>query len=244
MGRRRRAPERAHRRSTRRRWRGCAQAARPTSARARGASSSDAPLGPGGERVYPGTCRDGIPADRAAARSAPGAFASATARVDYCDRLQGRSGRTSRATSATSSCAAPTASTPTSSPSSSTTRCRASPTSSAAPTCSRRRRARSACSACSGSRRRRTCTCRSPSTRTGEKLSKQTRAAPLPDDPLPALLAAWRFLDQPLPADRAAPARSPNSGPTPSPPGRRRACRRCRCFRRRRRSRRPVRATV
>ena len=30
----------------------------------------------------------------------------------------------------------------------------------------------------------------------GEKLSKQTEAAPLPSDPLPALLAAWRFLDQ------------------------------------------------
>lgn len=32
--------------------------------------------------------------------------------------------------------------------------------------------------------------------RSGAKLSKQTRAQPLPDDPLPALLAAWRFLDQ------------------------------------------------
>jgi len=31
----------------------------------------------------------------------------------------------------------------------------------------------------------------------GEKLSKQTHARALPDDPLPALLAAWRFLDQP-----------------------------------------------
>jgi len=34
----------------------------------------------------------------------------------------------------------------------------------------------------------------------GEKLSKQTRAAPLPDNPLATLLVAWRFLDQPLPA--------------------------------------------
>ena len=33
----------------------------------------------------------------------------------------------------------------------------------------------------------------------GMKLSKQTNAAPLPEAPLPALLAAWRFLDQPLP---------------------------------------------
>jgi glutamyl-Q tRNA(Asp) synthetase len=34
----------------------------------------------------------------------------------------------------------------------------------------------------------------------GEKLSKQTRAKPLPRDPLAALIAAWRFLDQPLPS--------------------------------------------
>jgi glutamyl-Q tRNA(Asp) synthetase len=34
----------------------------------------------------------------------------------------------------------------------------------------------------------------------GEKLSKQTLAAPLPHDPLPALLAAWRFLGQRAPA--------------------------------------------
>jgi glutamyl-Q tRNA(Asp) synthetase len=33
----------------------------------------------------------------------------------------------------------------------------------------------------------------------GEKLSKQTHAAPLPPDPLPALHAVWRFLDQPQP---------------------------------------------
>jgi len=34
----------------------------------------------------------------------------------------------------------------------------------------------------------------------GEKLSKQTEAAPLPNNPLPALMQAWTFLDQPLPA--------------------------------------------
>ena len=33
----------------------------------------------------------------------------------------------------------------------------------------------------------------------GEKLSKQTDARALPDDPLPALMAAWRFLDQSAP---------------------------------------------
>jgi glutamyl-Q tRNA(Asp) synthetase len=37
----------------------------------------------------------------------------------------------------------------------------------------------------------------------GDKLSKQTRAAPLPDDPLPTLAAAWAFLDQPLPMSAA-----------------------------------------
>ena len=38
----------------------------------------------------------------------------------------------------------------------------------------------------------------------GEKLSKQTRALALPDDALTALLAAWRFLEQPQPS-RAPP---------------------------------------
>jgi glutamyl-Q tRNA(Asp) synthetase len=32
----------------------------------------------------------------------------------------------------------------------------------------------------------------------GEKLSKQTRAPPLPANPLPTLMLAWRFLDQPM----------------------------------------------
>ena len=40
----------------------------------------------------------------------------------------------------------------------------------------------------------------------GLKLSKQTLAAPVPEAPLPALLAAWRFLDQPLPSGSEMPA--------------------------------------
>ena len=40
----------------------------------------------------------------------------------------------------------------------------------------------------------------------GLKLSKQTRAAPLPDEATPILLAAWRLLGQPLPAESDAPA--------------------------------------
>ena len=35
----------------------------------------------------------------------------------------------------------------------------------------------------------------------GDKLSKQTRASPLPAKPLPALMLAWRFLDQPEPPE-------------------------------------------
>jgi len=41
--------------------------------------------------------------------------------------------------------------------------------------------------------------------RDGEKLSKQTNARPLPALPLPALLAAWCFLEQPMPAGSGAP---------------------------------------
>ena len=37
----------------------------------------------------------------------------------------------------------------------------------------------------------------------GEKLSKQTHAAALPEDPLPSLLAAWSFLQQPAPDAQA-----------------------------------------
>jgi glutamyl-Q tRNA(Asp) synthetase len=40
---------------------------------------------------------------------------------------------------------------------------------------------------------------------TGGKLSKQTGAPPLPQDPLPALVAAWRFLGQPPPVGAEAP---------------------------------------
>jgi len=39
----------------------------------------------------------------------------------------------------------------------------------------------------------------------GEKLAKQTGAAPLPEDPLPTLIAAWRFLGQRVPDGSEAP---------------------------------------
>ena len=40
----------------------------------------------------------------------------------------------------------------------------------------------------------------------GAKLSKETRAAALPADPMPALVAAWRFLGQALPSGSGTPA--------------------------------------
>lgn len=48
-----------------------------------------APLGPGGERVYPGTCRDGVPADRAARTARAWRVRAGCARVAFVDRLQG-----------------------------------------------------------------------------------------------------------------------------------------------------------
>ena len=51
--------------------------------------------------------------------------------------------------------------------------------------------------------RRSTCTCPSRSTRPARNCRSRPARAPLPDDPVPPLLAAWRFLDQPMPA-RAA----------------------------------------
>ena len=40
----------------------------------------------------------------------------------------------------------------------------------------------------------------------GEKLSKQTGAAALPADPVPSLLSAWRFLEQPMPVTQPSSA--------------------------------------
>lgn len=68
--------------------------------------------------------------------------------------------------------------------------------------------------------------------RGGMKLSKQTRAPRLPEQPMPALLAAWRFLDQPAPPDTSlsvaefwafahaawSPSRLPPVSMLPSPP--------------------------
>ena len=76
----------------------------------------------------------------------------------------------------------------------------------AAPTCSRRRRARSTCSELLGYAPLSYLHVPVAINAAGEKLSKQTGAAPLPDDPLPALVAAWRLLGQRPPEKADAPA--------------------------------------
>ena len=48
-----------------------------------------AAIGPGGERVYPGTCRDGIPADRRARPQRAARVRVDDTRVEFRDRLQG-----------------------------------------------------------------------------------------------------------------------------------------------------------
>ena len=124
------------------------------------------PIGRLGERIYPGVCRGGIDAARAA-RQAPGIPCT---RSDGAGRVHRSAPWLSAAvastrTSAISSFAAATDCSRISWPSSSTMRRKALPTSYAARICSRRRRARSSCSRHSVCRRRVICMCRSQSTR-------------------------------------------------------------------------------
>jgi len=158
-----------------------------------------APLGPGGERIYPGTCREGVPATLAPRTRRAFRVRVGDAEVAFVDRLQGPQRQRladevgdfvvkradglfayqlavvvddaeQRVTDVVRG-ADLLASTP--------------------------RQIHLA----------RLLGCRVPTylhvpvaiDREGQKLSKQTRAPALPDDPLPALLAAWRFLDQPWP---------------------------------------------
>ena len=135
------APERAHRA-----LRGGARAAdrgrRRLPVRLHAARAANRrPLGAAGERVYPGTCRHGIPR-RSRARAAQRAWRvrvdrERRQRVDRIPRsaARPRSAGSSRATSATSSSSGPTVCSRTSSPWWSTMRRRASPTSCAAPIC-------------------------------------------------------------------------------------------------------------
>ena len=225
----------------------CASAATSTRARARGASSKRPPSVAGGERVYPGHLPRRDPADAARRAAARGARARRRrARRVPRPAARARRRRTSRATSAISSSGAPTASSPISSPSSSTMRCRTSRTSCAAPTCSPRRRARSFCSAGSAYPPPSYLHVPVAINAAGEKLSKQTRRRRrCRTIRVPALLAAWRFLEQPI-ARRigSAAIRSASSGRGRSRTGIRRDCRRPRCFRRRRDARAHARVKV
>jgi glutamyl-Q tRNA(Asp) synthetase len=181
-----------------------------------------APLSSAGERVYPGTCRRGIPPDRAANPQRALRVRVGAEPIAFVDRLQGAQRQDSCARSATSSCAARTGSRRTSSRSSSTTPRRASRASCAAPTCSRRRRARSTCSSALG--------LTTPSylhvpvaiDASGEKLSKQTRAQRCPT--IRCLRSPTRGASST--SRRSRRPRSPSSGRARSPRGRPRGCRR------------------
>jgi glutamyl-Q tRNA(Asp) synthetase len=169
-----------------------------------------APIGPAGERVYPGTCRNGIPPDRAGRRQRAwrlrvGGDPRAT-RIEYRDRLTGRQmqqldrdvgdfvvrradGLYAYQLAVVVDDAAQAVT----------------------------HVVRGADLASSTPRQiflQRLLGLPTPSylhvpvavNAVGMKLSKQTRAAPLPPVALPVLLAAWRFLDQPLPGGGAGPA--------------------------------------
>ncbi len=190
VGRRGRAPVASAPRTTQPRSRGCAPRGHVYECACTRRELETAPFGASGERVYPGTCRDGIPAGSRSANAAR----VARARRRRANRRSAIGCRARRR--------------------------RISPRdvgdfvvrradglyayqlAVVVDDALQRHHARRArrrppgvdaapdppAAAARLSGRRRICTCRSRSTRSGEKLSKQTRAAPLPDDALPALL--------------------------------------------------------
>jgi glutamyl-Q tRNA(Asp) synthetase len=165
-----------------------------------------AAVGAGGERVYPGTCRNGVPADRAAREQRAVRIRVGEARVDWRDRLLGAQAQNlardvgdfvvRRADGLFAYQLAVVVDDALQGITSVV---------------------RGADLLASTARQiylQRTLDYPTPSylhipialNAAGLKLSKQTEAPPLPDDPLPALRAAWRFLEQPLPEGSAAPA--------------------------------------
>lgn len=157
-----------------------------------------APMGPGGERVYPGTCRDGVPRDRSSRTARAWRVRVDESIVAYVDRLQGPQ-RQSLARDvgdfvvkrADGLFAYQLAVVVDDALQGVTDIVRG-------------------CDLMHSTPRQiflqRALRYREPRylhvpiavDAAGDKLSKQTRARPLPDDPLPALLAAWRFLQQPM----------------------------------------------
>jgi glutamyl-Q tRNA(Asp) synthetase len=155
-----------------------------------------APVGPGGERIYPGTCRNGIPADRARRRERASRMRVGDTIVAFADRLQG-SQRQDLARDvgdfivrrADGLFAYQLAVVVDDFDQGITHVVRGADLLASTPRQIALQRALGY---------------PSPSylhvpvalNANGEKLSKQTRALPLPHDPLPALAAAWRFLGQ------------------------------------------------
>ncbi len=167
---------------------------------------ANAPLGAGGERVYPGTCRDGIPPDRAHRKARATRFRVGAAHIAWHDRLQGPQTQDlarevgdfviKRADGLFAYQLAVV-------------------TDDAAQGITDVVRG----SDLIASTARQILLQRHLGFATptylhvpiaidaaGLKLSKQTLAAPVPESPLPALIAAWRFLDQALPAGSAVPS--------------------------------------
>ena len=164
-----------------------------------------AAIGPGGERVYPGTCREGIPADRCDRPARAWRVRVGSARVEFRDRLQGAQAQELAAdvgdfvVRRADGLYAYQLAVVVDDALQEITHV-----------------VRGADLLVSTPRQiflQQRLGLASPSylhvpvaiNAAGEKLSKQTGAAPLPDDPLPALFAAWRFLGQPLPDRSGAP---------------------------------------
>jgi glutamyl-Q tRNA(Asp) synthetase len=158
-----------------------------------------APLAAGGERVYPGTCRNGIAPDRAGRRQRAWRVRVDDTAIAYVDRLQGARSQALRrevgdfvVRRADGLFAYQLAVVVDDAEQAITDIVRGADLLSSTPRQIHLQRLLGASTptylhlpvAINGA---------------GEKLSKQTRALALPDDPLPALLAAWRFLDQPAP---------------------------------------------
>ena len=164
-----------------------------------------APFGISGERVYPGTCRDGIPGSRGGRRQRAWRVRVADAIVDCNDRLQGAQ-RQALARDVgdfvvrrADGLFAYQLAVVVDDARARNHRRRAR----RGPAC-RRRRARSCCRSCSACPRPPTCTFRSRSTPRAKSCRSRRAPQPLPDSPLPTLLAAWRFLGQEIPAETPA----------------------------------------
>ena len=165
-----------------------------------------APRGAGGEHVYAGTCRDGISADRVARTAQAWRLRVGQTRIDWRDRLQGPQNQDLAADvgdfvvrRADGLFAYQLAVVVDDDAQGVTDVVRGADliTSTARQILLQRRLGRP-----------------TPSylhvpiaiDRSGAKLSKQTHASPLPATPLPALIAAYRFLDHPMPSGSASPA--------------------------------------